>query len=1342
MKPTLRAAAWAPLFLMFACNTGPSGPKQPPDAVGSMKLALTSISPEFEVSGVAFSATNAAGQVTSAVIPLEAEPLPAARDTAHAGSRFADWLVVLPQGVYDVEATPLGPNGQASEACSLAKTQAHVMPASTTEVLLVARCGAEANGALDATLVFAKGPVIAGIDLDGSKFVCSNEAFAGTIALQDPDVAHAWNWSVVQVPQGATDFNHCLTWAGSRVAFTASVPGKYELRVQVGEGAHGTALTFPVYISDCGDAPQCLGEAAQTALKQPPAASAGECSCGNTNTTTPAKTLTGVEIKLDRVFYAEAASASVSLNMGSYDTGAETMDVVLSVPGTKDVEPVTLSRTGTGTYQGETGFTLHAEGEPTPADGKLVVGAGQALFAMYFPDKTQPQLANLGVDHFSDVAFLDNPNAVAPAVEPRLALTDDETANQAKPAGTLLRSGGMPVQIASEEVMVWVRNDAELQAFVAMSGGEVVAKQELDPSDNNAPSYAQVALVKVSPKAESGRRLATLDAFLGESQPLLVSNAQVASLVAQVITWRLDGWAVAVNPRLQYQAAPTISTTENDAVTHTMKLTPGCRPGDATRPCFENVPALWSWTALWDKDTSRVNVAVLDMGFAPNADFRAPASGPMRECDMTSSAGPVCGPGRAQGSPTVGNSFFGDRSWHGTGVVTTMGGVVNNGFGAAGVAGQVAVPMLYKYDAMAYVFEVGAGMRRATNDGASCINISGGYPCRIMMNFGPDFDICSGAGRLGICGVVTAAAASAAAAVCAATGWIPFVGAIACGAATGAVVAATSACLSTLAFGNLAGPMDVGARFAHSRGVPVVVSSGNALSRESLPEVIRDLVDLSNRNSDDWRVMPAVLPHTISVGAVDENLNNVHFFGNTVDVWAPIRSAYFAPNDVNNPGSPLVANTIGGTSAAAPYVTGLIAVMQAANTELNPNTPGLTDAQKRTIVERIRTLIRSNSFTNAQLVAGGFSNQPAVRPRLVNPLATVMAAAGSSVPNLAALGYDTSLGFSEQDAPNDTPAQALPLVAGVERTGTIVTLRGEGPFAPVPDVDFYAFNMPAGARPMEADITLSYPDSFGSLLLQGEGLRVVSRGSGNVVYRVVANAGARVVFSVQGSIENDNVYKLRMITRPAVPTVRILQPLDADEHEVCSDADVTLRARAEFTGSPLVVAGGAYQWSNGSMTLGNGNPLVRRFAPGVHDVTVQVYGDPASLDVIRLTARPCTANVPTGNIIRPTGDSGRDNPDYVYDGFDDASGMWFKDVQLEAFATDVEDGVLAGAAIEWRTNQTGVQAELLGTGTRLTVRLFSNSCFGTEHVITAVAIDSNGNRTALGSRRLLIWTLC
>jgi hypothetical protein len=124
------------------------------------------------------------------------------------------------------------------------------------------------------------------------------------------------------------------------------------------------------------------------------------------------------------------------------------------------------------------------------------------------------------------------------------------------------------------------------------------------------------------------------------------------------------------------------------------------------------------------------------MGFIPDhPDFRQPASGTLRECTYDAGLdedvirrGGNCGPGRAAGPPTVGNSLFGDKSWHGTGVVITAGGVLNNGWrpgavgahegGAAGVGGQVVVPMLYKMGLSSYVYETGRAMRQAVADGA------------------------------------------------------------------------------------------------------------------------------------------------------------------------------------------------------------------------------------------------------------------------------------------------------------------------------------------------------------------------------------------------------------------------------------------------------------------------------------------------------------------------------------------------------------------------------------------------------------------------------------------------
>jgi len=120
-----------------------------------------------------------------------------------------------------------------------------------------------------------------------------------------------------------------------------------------------------------------------------------------------------------------------------------------------------------------------------------------------------------------------------------------------------------------------------------------------------------------------------------------------------------------------------------------------------------------------------------------------------------------------------------------------------------------------------------------------------------------------------------------------------------------------------------------------------------------------------------------------------------------------------------------------------------------------------------------------------------------------------------------------------------------------------------------------------------------------------------------------------------------------------------------------------------------------------------------------------------------------TANTaPEATIIDPASDSGTSNNDYVYDGFDDPSGLWYKDLTVEGLGEDAEDGTLSGGSLQWKTDQTSIQAEVLGIGTNPTFRLYSDDCFGTTHVITLEVTDSDGATTISEPRTIFIWTLC
>lgn len=79
---------------------------------------------------------------------------------------------------------------------------------------------------------------------------------------------------------------------------------------------------------------------------------------------------------------------------------------------------------------------------------------------------------------------------------------------------------------------------------------------------------------------------------------------------------------------------------------------------------------------------------------------------------------------------------------------------------------------------------------------------------------------------------------------------------------------------------------------------------------------------------------------------------------------------------------------------------------------------------------------------------------------------------------------------------------------------------------------------------------------------------------------------------------------------------------------------------------------------------------------------------------------------------------------------------------FEGLGADTEDGTLTGASLVWKTDQTAVQEEVLGTGTNPTLRLYSNNCFGITHIIVLEVTDGDGATTTSEPRTLFIWTLC
>jgi hypothetical protein len=114
-------------------------------------------------------------------------------------------------------------------------------------------------------------------------------------------------------------------------------------------------------------------------------------------------------------------------------------------------------------------------------------------------------------------------------------------------------------------------------------------------------------------------------------------------------------------------------------------------------------------------------------------------------------------------------------------------------------------------------------------------------------------------------------------------------------------------------------------QFAADNGVVMIAAAGN--SSLDLP--------------DDENIRPATrTPGVLTVGALDTNdtARSSSNYGSSVDLWAPGTSVPVAPN-----GNSLNGTTFSGTSAAAPVVAGVAAMMRYAN-------PSLTAEQVRNLL--------------------------------------------------------------------------------------------------------------------------------------------------------------------------------------------------------------------------------------------------------------------------------------------------------------------------------------------------------------------------------------------------------
>ena len=786
-----------------------------------------------------------------------------------------------------------------------------------------------------------------------------------------------------------------------------------------------------------------------------------------------------VSLAFDKALYDAGDTAHITLNLEALasDEISEKVGIIVVSPYTDSAESVSLKKIGQTSYTGLIHLTADKGEDNSISDGVLYVSSGKAIQAHFYVPKRDP-FSGLAEDLVVATSLIrvsseSNSNST---ISDELNTVFDLTSIPVD-SGVLVSEKFGHVVLDSHRVIYYPTSEKNFNDFFDFTRGEsldaYLEGRAVYPNTYTKGAYYLVDLERFFSDYDS-KDLATLRAFLGDDGTIIVNDMKILRLYAGVLALRMKGFLASVNPALQSYSVPSLGSNEDG--NESRKMYPrNCIPnssgakGESGKECLLNVPAVWAYNNITGNRYHDVSVAIIDSGFKVNDDW---GGLPKVECDATGSVvrgvDVVCAEGIAQHPPAAPTSG-GGLVWHGNGVVSAISARLDNNNGGSGVAGQVATPYLYHVNTYSYVFGLNKAIDNAVEKKASCINISAGYPCRLLTNIGPDFDICTPDGRSELCvavGLTTSIATKvAAAAVCTTTGLIPLLGQVACVASTVAAVTvdivASSTCMAQLALGEIDGPLHRAIRRAYLKGVPIVVSAGNKGTEEQFPKTIRKIIDFSSYNTDDWRVVPAVYPEVITVGAVNEDtFKNEHFVGESIDVWAPIGSSYWAPSSATDINSPLAQYEFGGTSDAAPYVTGVIANMMANNEALIPKNLKFTDYilgddvhTGPANVEKIRAILKDTAFTQEDIRRFNPAFQDDEVRRLINPIGAVLGANPGVIDHIRETGFPVDLGFA------DHVDRVITLKPKKPKYGTVVALTER-----TADIDTYRVDVPQYVR--------------------------------------------------------------------------------------------------------------------------------------------------------------------------------------------------------------------------------------------------------------------------------------
>ena len=574
--------------------------------------------------------------------------------------------------------------------------------------------------------------------------------------------------------------------------------------------------------------------------------------------------------------------------------------------------------------------------------------------------------ARISVKILGPTAALVDPPVVTvdPAVVPSAPSIGGIDGGPARPLGRLLGASGHPFDFVENEVYVVSDDPAAVARFAERWNGQV--NFTIDFAELGVTGQPSIYSVTVNPDpVDTGRLAEDLEQLDDRNHgPIRLSSENGRKLLALIAQEaRRNGLNVGLNVILPSTDYLERTTREAPALVPVDEPDPrpAYSPDAFTWPYMNRgseqdtgVAEAWRVLAAMGRIAPGVTVYVADAGFRPNADFHGSYFAMEGSLRVINPDPTNCHGGEGATSENC--------QWHGTQVVLAGMGRSDNGFGAAGPGGPVARPVLVlspSPDTISIFRYIARAIVTVDRFGPGIVNISGGTPI-----------------SAGLC-------------------------VVACGA------------------------MDAAALSFRRAGMLLVAAAGNQGADIDATDEVCVVFGLTGCIPFEEDVyIPCEIDGVTCVGALGWNTNGRARFSNygsdhddccTVDMFAPgVLWSVASPieADAANDDPDGSVNLIQGTSFAAPFLSGVAALVWAAN-------PSLDGAG-------VEAILRSTAHTG--------SDTALVVPRWVNALAAVRQALGTDTPpyvqirqpadgaTFSAGGESVSLSADVEDLEDGTPS--------------------------------------------------------------------------------------------------------------------------------------------------------------------------------------------------------------------------------------------------------------------------------------------------------------------------------